>query len=111
MLDVDDKYAASVAYHEAGHLVIAAVQGLPLLKGGIHLDPKSGGLACYRCKQPDGSTNVGHDPCRERTIIAIKAGHTAHRRFYPQASYDANACCDTDHANKLLEEMYSARLP
>ena len=105
----NEKYVESVAYHEAGHIVVAAAQGLPLGKCGLRIDEMGAGLACYRCKQPDGSTNVGPDIWRERTILATFAGHFAHRKVYPPvAEGDANAAGDFDHVDKLLQEMYSA---
>jgi hypothetical protein len=105
---VNEKYVEGAAYHEAGHIVVAVVQGLALRKGGLRIDERGAGLACYKCKQPDGSTNVGPDHCRERTILAILAGQIAHGRFYePVANGDANASDDFDRVDELLLEMYS----
>ena len=86
------EYVEGAAYHEASHIVVAAVQGLPLGKAGLRIYETGAGFAHYSGKQPDGSTNVGADPCRERTIIATLAGHIAHGTFYPRvAGGDANA--------------------
>jgi hypothetical protein len=105
----NEGYVKGAAYHEAGHIVIAAVQGLPLGKRGLGILQNGAGLARYRCKQPDGSINVGPDKCRERTIIATLAGQIAHGRFYPPvADGDANAHHDSDLVDALLLEMYSA---
>lgn len=105
----NEKYVEGAAYHEAGHIVVAAVQGLPLGKGGLRIDEMGAGFACYR-SQPDGSTSVGPDSWRELTILATFAGPIAHGKAYPPvADGDANAAGDFDHVDKLLEEMYSAK--
>jgi hypothetical protein len=101
---VDEKYVQGAAYHEAAHVVVAAVQGLRLGKDGLRIDQNGAGLACYRCKQPDRSVNVGPEPCRERTIIATLAGQIAHGIFYePAANGDANAHDDLDHVSNLVD--------
>ena len=51
--DVDVKLKRA-AHHEAGHMVIAAAQGLRLQSEGLMVDLHGDGRACY-CKQPDGS--------------------------------------------------------
>ncbi len=103
------EYVEGAAYHEASHIVAAAVQGLPLGKAGLRIYETGAGFAHYSGKQPDGSTNVGADPCREHTIIATLAGHIAHGTFYPPvAKGDANASDDFDRVRALLDEMYPA---
>lgn len=107
---VDERYVEGAAYHEAAHIVVAAVQGLLLGKKGLRIDQNGAGLACYRCKQPDRSVKVGPDPWREHTIIATLAGQIAHGIFYePVANGDANAYDDLDHVRKLVSEMYPVR--
>ena len=63
------------AYHEAGHIVVAAVQGLKLRPEGLSVDERGEGLACY-CKDPGDS-----DIERERVIIATFAGLNSEARF------------------------------
>jgi hypothetical protein len=100
-------YVEGAAYHEAAHIVIAAVQGLPLGKDGLRVYENGAGFAHYSGKQPDGSTNLGADPCREGTIIATLAGHIAHGKCYPPVEKgDANASDDFDRVRALLLEMY-----
>jgi hypothetical protein len=65
----------SAARHEAGHIVIAAVQGLKLRPEGLMVDSGGRGLARY-CTQPDES-----DPSREAVILATFAGFLAEKRF------------------------------
>lgn len=108
MLNIDEKYVESVAYHEAVHMVVASAQGLCLRNWGLCIDPLGAGLACYSYRQPDGSTNVGPDPSRERTIVATNAGYIAQNRFFPDcATFGAH--CDANQVNALLDEMYSER--
>lgn len=46
MEDIEVKVKCS-AHHEAGHIVIAAVQGLRLRSEGLMVDRTGEGLACY----------------------------------------------------------------
>ncbi len=71
------------AHHEAGHIVIAAVQVLRLRPAGLMVDQKGKGLACY-CKQPDDS-----DLSREHCIVASLAGFKAEERFCEEHSCPA----------------------
>lgn len=77
--DLDVKLLCA-AHHEAGHIVVAAAQGLRLRPQGLSIDPSGEGLACY-FKQPDGS-----DTSRERVIVAMFAGFMAQKRFCEQRS-------------------------
>jgi hypothetical protein len=94
----------SAAYHEAAHVVIAAVQGIPLTNKGIHLDKWGNGVAHYLFRYPDGSTNVGSETEREKTIIATFSGWTAQNKVY--AGPPGGAFYDIEHANALLNGMY-----
>ncbi len=100
----DDSYAKSAAYHEAGHVVVAVVQGLRLLKSGIHVDPTDGrGISYYECRKPGSSR--GFDSLGERTIISLFAGFLAQREFHATCT-GASASADEDHASRLLTDMY-----
>jgi len=108
VLSVPEDYVVGATRHEAAHVVIAAVQGLALRKDGLRISEHGEGLACYRGAVPRGVANVGPDPERERTIIAVYAGQIAHGRYYPPvANGDANASDDIDLADRLVSEMYS----
>jgi len=78
----EDKYAESTAYHEAGHVVIAAVQRVPLSNRGLRIDQKGAGISYYRFAKPDGSANLGSEIKREQTIRSIQAGYIAQEKFY-----------------------------
>lgn len=80
--DLDLKIKCA-AHHEAGHIVIAAAQGLSLRPEGLSVDPSGEGLACY-CKRPNDS-----DISRERAIVTMLAGFMAQRRFCEEHSYPA----------------------
>src|ERR1035441_1728699 len=69
------------AVHEAGHLAIAAVQGLRLRSEGLGIDRSAQGIACY-CKDPDES-----DLSRESVIIATFAGFKAEERIRKDRTY------------------------
>jgi hypothetical protein len=105
ILEVADIYVESCAYHEAGHIVIAAVQAIPLRQRGIRIDEVGNGLACYHFRVPDGSSNLGRNEEREKTIRATKAGYLAQKKFYPECR-PASAHFDVDAVRKLLDEMY-----
>jgi hypothetical protein len=100
------EYVRSAAYHEAGHIVVAAVQGLSLRNEGIHLDRWGNGIACICDRKPDGSTNVGSEVEREKTIITVFAGWIAQNRVYPCST--SGLKYDIPHLNALLDEMYSS---
>jgi len=85
------------AYHEAGHMVVAAALGLTLRAEGLHVDPLGAGLACFS-KQPDGS-----DLSRERIIVAIFAGYIAQERSHPDSIWQLDT--DWQEAHTLLGEM------
>src|ERR1700683_5257967 len=63
------------AHHEAGHVVVAAEQGVPLRPEGICVDPIGEGLACY-WKEPQDT-----DSSRMNVIISTFAGFDAEEEF------------------------------
>lgn len=103
-MEPNEGYARSVAYHEAAHIVIAAVQGIPLTDRGIYLDRWGNGIAHYLDRKPDGSVNVGASPEREKTIIATAGGWIAQSRIRPCTQ--SGAYLDIGQINALLTEMY-----
>lgn len=107
-MELDPKYVESSAYYESGHIVIAAVQNLPLRPRCLRIDPSGNGLAIYASRSPDGSRNMGSEIERERTIISSMAGWHAQNIFY-LCPY-AGAFYDINHTNALLDEMYSNRI-
>ena len=68
------------AYHEAGHIVIAAVRGLALRPYGLMVLPDGDGLCVY-CTQPEES-----DHSRESVIVSSFAGYWASKRFCDEHS-------------------------
>jgi hypothetical protein len=66
---------ACTAHHEAGHMVVAAVNGLRLRPDGLSVDSRREGLCCYH-KEPDGSPLS-----RERIIVSKFAGYYAEWRY------------------------------
>jgi hypothetical protein len=68
------------AYHEAGHIVIAAVVGLTLRPDGLMVDSCGEGVAIY-CTQPEDS-----DVSREAVILSTEAGCWAETRFCEEHS-------------------------
>jgi hypothetical protein len=108
----DTKYVESVAYHEAGHAVIAAIQQIPLKDRGIRIDQKGSGFSHYKATKPNGSRNLGSEARREATIRSVQAGFIAQERFYLRFNDrlpPSGACWDTNDINALIEEMYSDR--
>jgi hypothetical protein len=73
-ISLEDKLRRT-AHHEAGHVVVAAQQGVPLRVEGISVDPVGEGLACY-WKAPDSN-----DVSRKSVIRATFAGFDAEERF------------------------------
>jgi hypothetical protein len=95
---------------KAGHIAIAAAQGLKLRPEGFAMDPLGEGLACY-CKHPDNS-----DQSRERIIVTSFAGYKAQHRFCQEHFYsDPDAervidSCDWREARTLITGL-SSRYP
>src|SRR5450759_790903 len=107
MIRVDERYVHGAAYHEAAHIVIAAVQGMALRERGLMINELGGGFAAYSRRQPDGSTDIGPGADRERTIIATAAGFIAHGIFCPSVvTGDPNASDDCQVIDALLLEKY-----
>jgi len=78
----------STAYHEAGHIVAAVLQHMPLQDGGIHIDLEHSGVAYYCHRLP--GTLENSEQCRvecERTIVALYAGRTAQYKSLPGIDY------------------------
>jgi hypothetical protein len=73
-IPIEDKLRRT-AHHEAGHIVIAAQQGVPLRSEGISVDPLGEGLACY-WKEPEAN-----DSSRTSVIFATYAGFNAEEEF------------------------------
>ncbi len=95
----------SAAHHEAGHMVIAAVQGLKLRPDGFMVDLGGNGLARY-CTQPDDS-----DASREAIVLSTFAGFAAEKRFCDQVKRtppDTPGILlspDWQEARKLISEL------
>ncbi len=68
------------AYHEAGHIVIAAVRGLTVRPDGLMVISNGDGLCVY-CTQPDES-----DPSRVNVVVSSFAGYFAAKRFCEEHS-------------------------
>jgi hypothetical protein len=73
-ISLEDKLRRT-AHHEAGHVVVAARQGVPLRVEGISVDPVGEGLACY-WKEPENN-----DLSRKNVIRATFAGFDAEEEF------------------------------
>jgi hypothetical protein len=80
----------SATYHEAGHMVVAAVLNLLIGRDGIHVDGCGQGYASYEPTESNGSSALE----KERAIMSFLAGDLAKLRFY--------ANCSTCHADMLL---------
>lgn len=74
----------STAYHEAGHVVAAVVQGLPLCNGGMRIDLRGRGVSHYCLWEQDGDILSPEDEVgRRKSIISLHAGKVAQTRFLP----------------------------
>jgi hypothetical protein len=107
-MELDEQYLHCTAYHEAAHIVVAAVLGIQLLKAGLSINEREGGFAAYKLAQPSGRVNLGADADMQRTILATHAGYIALVKCYPKAAHgDAFASSDFELIDTLLREMYS----
>jgi hypothetical protein len=67
MANADPNYPESGAYHEAGHVAIAAAKGMRLSRHGIRVDEDGRGIAYYdfRNRTEDGPLSVITDTFRK----------------------------------------------
>lgn len=100
----DPNYPESCAYHEGGHVVVAAAQGMQLSRHGIHLDAYGRGIAYYKYRKPKRFWDAPQDVEREPTIVATLAGLIAQQKFYPGCS-TFGASDDTNLVDMLLKEI------
>jgi len=73
----------TVAHHEAGHLVVAAVKGLPLQRKGVKIDSCGRGLSQYEGGQCCDDADMNwYNHFSERAIVSLCAGLIAQKRFF-----------------------------
>jgi len=100
----------STAYHEAGHIVTAVLQKMPLQDGGIHIDLEGSGVAyyCHRLPGLPDNSEISVDE-REKTIVALYSGRIAQFMFLQDIDYrDYPDSWKSDWiiAAKLLDEIF-----
>jgi hypothetical protein len=101
--------AKSAAYHEAGHMVAAVLQGLPLQDGGIHIDLEGSGVSYYCHRLPGNHVTSKIDTVeREKTIIAIYAAWVAQKKYFPDCDDSDSWESDRATVTALLNELKPA---
>jgi hypothetical protein len=101
--------AKSAAYHEAGHMVAAVLQGLPLQDGGIHIDLEGSGVSYYCHRLPGNHVTSKTDTVeREKTIIAIYAAWVAQKKYFPNCDDSDSWEPDRATVTALLNELKPA---
>jgi len=82
------RYFDSAAYHEAGHMTAAVVQGMPIQVRGMHTDVLGNGIAHYWMRDQGDAKNNSPQDQRERklSLVTLYAAWLAQRRFYPNCS-------------------------
>jgi hypothetical protein len=100
------KQEESAAYHEAGHMTAAVVQGMPIRASGLHVDLCGRGCADYFQRLPGDNGMTDRDQReRKRTIIALYAAHFAQLKFYPDCN-QAGWRDDFGKIEGLFREMH-----
>jgi len=100
----DPCYPESGAYHEAGHIVVAAAQGMLLCIHGVHVDRDGKGISYYDNRKPE-PVRRELDRKGEQTIISLFAGLIAQQKFHANCS-TAGASHDSAWIEWLLAQMY-----
>src|SRR5882762_11573916 len=100
----DPRYPESAAYHEAGHVVVAAAQGMRLSRHGVHLDSEGRGISYYEYRKPKRWAEGASEVKREHTIISTLAGLIAQQKFYAECSI-LGASEDNNLVDELLKEI------
>jgi hypothetical protein len=79
------KQIESAAYHEAGHMTAAVVQGMPIRAAGLYVDLLGHGVANYfdRSEKDLGTTPLDIKELK-LTMIALFAGQVAQVKFFPE---------------------------
>jgi hypothetical protein len=98
----DPLYVKSVVYHEAGHMVVAAAQGLQVLRYGIRVRDDGTGVAYYRGRKPLCHYPGPSEISREHTIVAAFAGLIAQQKFHSKCSVKG-----ADSDNELIVHLLS----
>jgi hypothetical protein len=96
------QYPADGAYHEAGHLVVAASLEMKLCPLGVHVDSNHRGICHYDYRKPGQS---GYDTKGKNSVISLFAGMIAQLKFDPNSSTKSGEA-DQDHIQELLNDMY-----
>jgi hypothetical protein len=92
-----------VAYHEAGHVVVAAKNGLKIkIRSGMRIDDQGRGFADIILRPPGMPDD--YPLSREDSIIVLHAGVIAEQRFDPE-SEGLSSSCDSAWISELLKEM------
>ena|SRR6185295_2121494 len=89
----DSHLVKSIAYHESGHIVVAAVLGRPLRSSGIHIDCVNRGIAFYAQRKPKVDYSGPCAGTKMDTMIAAYAGLPAQQIFYRECPVH---CADGD---------------
>ena len=103
------KYFESAAYHEAGHMTAAVVQGMPVDARGIQIDMRGHGIAHYWMREPGDAVNNSSQDQRERklSVISLYAAWIAQKKFFPDCPTDGRRL-DDHKADRLLKEINPA---
>jgi hypothetical protein len=90
-----------IAYHEAGHIVVAVRVGLGLRRASIY--PVAEVLTDYRLNQRSGL-------CVDERVMFLVAGFFAEMRYEPTATNEANSADDFERAFELVGGSVNERL-
>lgn len=98
------------AYHEAGHVVAAVVQGLPLANGGMRIDDRGHGISRFCIRTLGEGGNSEQDQIeRDKSIVALLAGMVAQLRFCPDYNDPQSWSDDSEKINRLLGEIKTSQ--
>jgi hypothetical protein len=103
-----EEYVESAAYHEAGHMVVAALCSFPLRRCGLRIDEKGFGLASYTKPEGPKSPDI-----IDGIIVAADAGYVAQWEFWRWMNYPAETFpSDGSHADfGEIDELLRERHP
>lgn len=95
------KLIERAAYHEAGHVVVAATKGIAIDRWGMCVDDREKGRSKMRLRRPEfqGVSLVS----RKDSIIVLAAGFIAENRYDLEAT-ERSASCDLEWIRKLEAE-------
>jgi hypothetical protein len=106
LLQIDQQYQESTAYHEAAHEVVCIAQEIPIREIELRIDSRGNGEShTYRRIAGDLKKSECDVREREKSIILLFAGYLGQVKMFSEIEHEAIEG-DESQIDELLDEMY-----